>query len=127
MFAEEEAQVLLEAGRMPAELAAMIEQRVAGFALEQIVGWAGFYGLRIAMDPGAFVPWRRTEFLVRQAAGLAPPRAVVLDLCCGSGAVGAALAGSSRTSVGRDKRASSSASCRNLRSERTDPARGALR
>jgi release factor glutamine methyltransferase len=39
-----------------------------------------------------FVPRRRTEFLVRQAASLAPARAVVVDLCCGTGAVGAALA-----------------------------------
>src|SRR5262249_56789566 len=38
------------------------------------------------------VPRRRTEFLVRQAIAIAPPRPVVVDLCCGSGAVGAALA-----------------------------------
>jgi release factor glutamine methyltransferase len=44
------------------------------------------------VDPWVFVPRRRTEFLVRQAAALARPRAVVVDLCCGSGAVGAALA-----------------------------------
>ena len=43
------------------------------------------------MDPGVFVPRRRTEFLVHLAAGLAGPHAVVVDLCCGSGAVGAAL------------------------------------
>jgi release factor glutamine methyltransferase len=39
-----------------------------------------------------FVPRRRTELLVREAATLAPSRPVVVDLCCGSGAVGAALA-----------------------------------
>ncbi len=39
-----------------------------------------------------FVPRRRTEFLVRLAAGLAGPGSVVLDLCCGSGALGVALA-----------------------------------
>ncbi len=38
-----------------------------------------------------FVPRRRTEFLVRRAAALVPPRPVVVDLCCGSGALGAAL------------------------------------
>ena len=58
------------------------------------------------MDPGVFVPRRRTEFLVRQAATLdrlvaspagqvlTRPRVVVVDLCCGSVlvvAVGAAL------------------------------------
>jgi release factor glutamine methyltransferase len=44
------------------------------------------------VDPGVFVPRRRTEFLVRQAVAVARPPAVVVDLCCGSGAVGAALA-----------------------------------
>jgi release factor glutamine methyltransferase len=39
-----------------------------------------------------FVPRQRTEFLVRQAAALSRPDAVVVDLCCGSGALGAALA-----------------------------------
>ena len=72
----------------------MVDQRVAGLPLEHILGWAEFYGLRIAVDPGVFVPRRRTEFLVRQAADLARPRAVVVDLCCGSGAVGVALAAS---------------------------------
>ncbi|THA38322.1 putative protein N(5)-glutamine methyltransferase, partial [Streptomyces sp. A1136] len=47
---------------------------------------------RIAVDPGVFVPRRRTEFLIRQAVALAPEPAVVVDLCCGSGALGAALA-----------------------------------
>lgn len=44
------------------------------------------------MDLGVFVPRRRTEFLVRQAAALAPAQAVVVDLCCGTGALGTALA-----------------------------------
>lgn len=92
VFAEDEAQLLIAAARTPAELAAMVDRRVAGLPLEQILGWAEFCGLRIAVDPGVFVPRRRTEFLVHQAAALAQPRAVVLDLCCGSGAVGAALA-----------------------------------
>jgi release factor glutamine methyltransferase len=38
------------------------------------------------------VPRRRTELLVQEAAALAPAGAVVVDLCCGSGAIGAALA-----------------------------------
>lgn len=76
----------------PAELAAMVERRAAGLPLEHVLGWAEFSGLRIAVDPGVFVPRRRTEFLVRQAAALAGSGAVVVDLCCGSGALGAALA-----------------------------------
>jgi release factor glutamine methyltransferase len=70
----------------------MVGRRADGLPLEHVLGWAEFCGLRIAVDPGVFVPRRRTEFLVRQAAALARPRrAVVVDLCCGSGAVGAAL------------------------------------
>lgn len=91
VFAEDEARLLLAAGRTPAELEDMVARRVAGLPLEHILGWAEFCGLRIAVDPGVFVPRRRTGFLVDRAAALAGPRPVVVDLCCGSGAVGAAL------------------------------------
>ena len=101
--------MLISAARTPAALAAMVDRRAAGQPLEHVLGWAEFCGLRIAVDPGVFVPRRRTEFLVRRAAALvrraaaparqdtarqdtARPRAVVVDLCCGSGAVGVALA-----------------------------------
>jgi len=98
VFAEDEARLLISAAPTPAGLAAMVDRRAAGQPLEHILGWAEFGGLRIAVDPGVFVPRRRTEFLVRQAIALArrpaaaPRPVVVLDLCCGSGAVGAALA-----------------------------------
>jgi release factor glutamine methyltransferase len=70
----------------------MVDRRVAGLPLEQVLGWAEFCGLRIAVDPGVFVPRRRTEFLVQRAAALAQPGDVIVDLCCGAGAIGAALA-----------------------------------
>jgi release factor glutamine methyltransferase len=92
VFAEEEARLLVAAARTPADLIAMVDRRAAGLPLEHVIGWAEFCGLRIAVDPGVFVPRRRTEFLVREATALAPPGAVVVDLGCGSGAVGAALA-----------------------------------
>jgi release factor glutamine methyltransferase len=94
VFAEDEARILLESASSPGELERMIERRVDGLPLEQIVGWAEFYGLRIVVEPGVFVPRRRTEFLVEQAVALARPKPnpVVVDLCCGTGALGAALA-----------------------------------
>jgi release factor glutamine methyltransferase len=95
VFAEEEARLLIAAARTPEELAVMVDRRVAGRPLEQVIGWAEFCGLRIAVDPGVFVPRRRTEFLVRQAVlarGDAAPQDVIVDLCCGAGAIGAALA-----------------------------------
>ncbi len=92
VFAEDEAQLLISAAGTPAELDDMVTRRVRGLPLEHVIGWAEFCGLRLAVDPGVFVPRPRTEFLVRQAAALARPGAVVVDLCCGSGAMGAALA-----------------------------------
>jgi release factor glutamine methyltransferase len=98
VFAEDEARLLIAAARTPADLAAMVERRVAGLPLEQVIGWAEFCGLRIAVAPGVFVPRRRTEFLVHRAVALATGAGapagslVVVDLCCGTGAVAAALA-----------------------------------
>jgi release factor glutamine methyltransferase len=94
VFAEDEAELLVAEARTPAELDAMVERRVAGLPLEHVLGWAEFCGVRIAVDPGVFVPRQRTEFLARQAIDLAAQfeLPVVVDLCCGSGALGAVLA-----------------------------------
>ncbi|MGW0769926.1 putative protein N(5)-glutamine methyltransferase [Streptomyces sp. NPDC002676] len=91
VFAEDEAELILATARGPQELAAMVDRRVAGVPLEHVLGWAEFHGLRITVEPGVFVPRRRTEFLVDQALAQAPEARVVVDLCCGSGALGAAL------------------------------------
>ncbi|MFI7316616.1 putative protein N(5)-glutamine methyltransferase [Streptomyces venezuelae] len=92
VFAEDEADLILSTAHTPSEVAAMVERRAAGLPLEHVLGWAEFQGLRFSVDPGVFVPRRRTEFLVGRAAELAGRAAVVVDLCCGSGALGAALA-----------------------------------
>lgn len=92
VFAEDEAGLLRAAAASPAELDAMVARRAAGEPLEQVVGWASFCGLRIEVAAGVFVPRRRTEFLAGQAIRLARPGDVVLDLCCGVGAIAAALA-----------------------------------
>ncbi|MBK4347472.1 putative protein N(5)-glutamine methyltransferase [Lacisediminihabitans changchengi] len=115
VFAEEEATLLVEAATSVSgsarekhragekraagnqhldldKLEALIAQRVAGLPLEHLLGWAEFAGLRIAVGPGVFVPRRRTEFLAERAilaAQTAHP--VVVDLCCGTGAVAAAI------------------------------------
>lgn len=93
VFAEEEARLLRAAARTAGELNDMVERRVAGLPLEQVVGWAEFCGVRILLGPGVFVPRRRSEFLVETAATLGPHRSpVILDLCCGTGALGIAVA-----------------------------------
>ena len=97
VFAEEEATVLASTATSPAELDAMVARRADGEPLEQVVGWAEFAGLRVFVDPGVFVPRRRSEFLVEVAVLMAgrqggtAPR-VVVDLCCGTGALGLAVA-----------------------------------
>ncbi|MCX4449490.1 MULTISPECIES: putative protein N(5)-glutamine methyltransferase [unclassified Streptomyces] len=91
VFAEDEAALIAATAVRPADVTAMAERRAAGHPLEHVLGWAEFSGLRIAVDPGVFVPRRRTEFLIDRAVALAPDPAVVVDLCCGSGALGAAL------------------------------------
>ena len=99
VFAEDEAGLLIAAARTPAELGDLVEQRVEGRPLEHVLGWAELCGIRVAVDPGVFVPRRRTELLVRQAIDLAlavaTPPPVIVDLCCGSGAVGVVLAATS--------------------------------
>ncbi len=92
VFAEEEADLILATAGTAAEAADLVERRAGGLPLEQVVGWAEFHGRRVVVEPGVFVPRRRTEFLVDRALAAAPHARVVVDLCCGSGAVGAALA-----------------------------------
>lgn len=92
VFAEDEARLLVAAARSPRDLARLVAARSAGIPLEHLLGWATFFGLRIVVAEGVFVPRRRTELLVRESARLARPGDVVVDLCCGSGAVGAAIA-----------------------------------
>jgi release factor glutamine methyltransferase len=102
VFAEEEAHLLAAAASTRADLDAMVARRAAGVPLEHVVGWAEFCGLRIAVGPGVFVPRRRSELLVRLAITAAresarghdsarAARPVILDLCCGSGAIGVAV------------------------------------
>lgn len=94
VFAEDEAALLAAEAPDAATLAALTERRVGGEPLEQVVGWAEFRGLRVAVAPGVFVPRARTGLLVAQTLAVLPQdgrRGTVVDLCCGSGAVGLAV------------------------------------
>ena len=95
VYAEEEAALLVAGGRE--ELDERVARRVAGEPLEQVLGWAEFDGRRILVRPGVFVPRQRSVLLVAAAADqlrrLPTSRAgIVVDLCCGSGAIAAAVA-----------------------------------
>ncbi|MCA1006038.1 putative protein N(5)-glutamine methyltransferase [Rhodococcus hoagii] len=93
VFAEDEARLLVDTATQAGELARMVERRTSGVPLEHVLGWVEFAGVRIDVDAGVFVPRRRSELLVHRAAALVRPGDVVVDLCCGSGAIGTALAG----------------------------------
>jgi release factor glutamine methyltransferase len=91
VFAEDEARLLISSTRTLDELALLVDRRVAGFPLEHLIGWVEFCGLRIEVDTGVFVPRHRTEFLARQAVAFAESGDIVVDMCCGTGALGAVL------------------------------------
>lgn len=78
--------------------AALVERRCAREPLQHIVGSAAFRYLSLTVRPGVFVPRPETEVVAQQAvdeagrlaaAGGAP---VVVDLCCGTGAIALAVA-----------------------------------
>jgi release factor glutamine methyltransferase len=97
VWAEDEAALLTAAAASPAELEVLVNRRAVGEPLEQVLGWASFCGLRVFVDPGVFVPRVRSEFLVSVAVRTflergRPGPPVVADLCCGTGALGLAVA-----------------------------------
>ncbi|KRC36931.1 putative protein N(5)-glutamine methyltransferase [Oerskovia sp. Root22] len=91
VFAEDEADLIVAAATSPAELDDMVSRRVSGLPLEQVLGWAEFCGLRILVEPTVFVPRRRSELLASSAVEVTGEDATVVDLCCGTGALGAVL------------------------------------
>lgn len=92
IFAEEETQLLISEAGSIEDLMKMVEIRASGLPLEYVLGFTTFCGLRIELERGVFVPRQRTVFLVQQAKSLTRKSDMVVDLCCGSGAVGAAIA-----------------------------------
>ena len=93
VFAEDEAALLRTETADPATRQALVARRVAGEPLEQVVGWVEFDGLRLHVEPGVFIPRRRTRLLVETTLRAVDevPAPVVVELCCGIGAVAAAV------------------------------------
>ncbi len=91
VFAEDEARVLRESADSDAALESMLRRRIAGEPLEVIVGWVEFDGHRFAVEAGVFVPRRRSELLVREAAAVLGPGDAVVELCAGVAAIAGAL------------------------------------
>jgi len=93
VWAEDEADLLIENSSCETDLSQKVKRRADGEPLELVLGWASFRGLRIAVAPGVFIPRLRTEFLAGEAISAASERMrpVVVELCCGAGAISAAI------------------------------------
>ena len=83
----------LDAGAL-ARLDAWLARRASGEPLQYVLGTADFMGLRFLSDARALIPRPETETLCEIALARlkGKPRPRVLDLCCGTGAIGLSLA-----------------------------------
>lgn len=71
----------------------LIERRLSGEPLQYVLGEWEFYGLPFYVDETVLIPRPDTERLAETALSmLSEDRRDVLDLCCGSGCIGIALA-----------------------------------
>ena len=83
----------------------LIDRRAAGEPFQYITGTQEFMGLTFAVDPSVLIPRQDTETMVEDAEEMigkgtlrgepyVKPGAIkeILDLCCGSGAIGISLA-----------------------------------
>lgn len=93
--------IYLNAGRELSEeeearLQQLLQRRLAGEPVQYIVGWAPFYGERYRIERGVFIPRFDSEVIaqvgLKHLAGRDEKTLEVLDLCCGCGAIGLAIA-----------------------------------
>lgn len=77
-----------------ARFESLVDRRTAREPLQHIVGTAPFLDLSLAVGPGVFIPRPETEILAQWALSSLSlwDRAVVVDLCSGSGALALAIA-----------------------------------
>ena len=75
-------------------LGMLAQRRAHGEPLQYILGEWSFMGLPMIVRPGALIPRPDTEVLCERALRLSGERGyqTALDLCCGSGCIGIALA-----------------------------------
>jgi release factor glutamine methyltransferase len=76
------------------QLESMLFRRLELEPLQYILGETEFYGLPIKCDRRALIPRPETEFVVSKTIGLLQDKdqAYVLDLACGTGCIGVAVA-----------------------------------
>ena len=103
--ASEAAGMIVKAGDLPMllhldapgdtkqELDTLLERRLRGEPLAYIIGQWDFYGITLEVNADVLIPRADTETLIEPALGFIKDRTAprVLDLCCGSGAIGIAI------------------------------------
>jgi release factor glutamine methyltransferase len=72
-------------------LQSLIERRLAGEPLQYIEGTAAFGPLELDVDPRVLIPRPETEGLFEIAARMIRNPKVIVDVCCGSGAMALAF------------------------------------
>ena len=75
-----------------ARLSSLLQRRLDGEPVAYLIGKREFYGLDFDVTPAVLIPRPETELLVELALERLPPRARVLDMGTGSGAIAVALA-----------------------------------
>ncbi|MCW2830651.1 MAG: methylase [Aeromicrobium sp.] len=93
VFAEDEAALIAATASTSAHVEELLVQRCEGRPLEHVLGFAELRGVRVALARGVFVPRQRSALLVDEALAVTLPGATVVDLCCGSGALGMIVLG----------------------------------
>lgn len=71
---------------------ALVQRRLNGEPVAYIVGQREFYGLPFNVSPAVLIPRPDTELLVELALERLPPRAAMLDMGTGSGAIAISVA-----------------------------------
>ena len=88
--------LLLHANGDPEQFRSLIERRIGGEPLAYLTGKQLFMGIEMLSGPQALIPRKETEILCRGSLAklreFARDQLSVLDICCGAGNLGLALA-----------------------------------
>src|SRR4051794_1418653 len=90
---DEEARELHHAAPDERTLATWLKRREQGEPLAWIIGRFEFCGLQLQVDPGVYVPRAQSEGLARHAVAWLPDDGRAADICTGTGAIAAFMAG----------------------------------
>lgn len=86
---------LYASSEVEAAIEALLQRRLSGEPLAYILGHWDFYGMDLLVNPAVLIPRPDTEIIAERAIAIAKgsgEHARVLDLCCGSGCIGLAVA-----------------------------------